>query len=357
MPLSMRTCLAACALLASPAAPAARSAAPPPRVVVVTVESSLPSAGRHIRQLAFDGDPGTWFATAKNPGPADHFTLRFDSPVAVASLHVTTGRPDGRDRLHAGILEVSSSGMTFTTVARFVQGEARVAVNGKRLLAVRVRPESDLKCPLTIREIAIDSSPAVATFRYPVEFTVNVDDAPAMKGWAEKTARLCERWYPRISDELRSPGYRPPQQVTMTLRKNYRGVAAAGGGRIVGSVQWFSERPRDVGAMIHETVHIVQNYRRGNNPGWLVEGIADYIRFFKYEPGKLGRINPKRARYSDSYRTSAAFLAWLTEKHDPDIVRKLNQAMRAGEYRDELFKKWTGKTVQELGQEWRATLR
>jgi hypothetical protein len=111
--------------------------------------------------------------------------------------------------------------------------------------------------------------------------------------------------------------------------------------------------------MVHETVHCVQRYRRGGNrnPGWLVEGIADYIRFFKYEPGKLGRINPDRARYDGSYRVTAAFLAYVTEKYDKELVRKLNMAMRAGEYKEEVWKDCTGKTVQELGEEWKATLR
>ena len=39
--------------------------------------------------------------------------------------------------------------------------------------------------------------------------------------------------------------------------------------------------------MVHETVHCVQQYRTRNNAHWLVEGIADYIRFFKYEPSSF----------------------------------------------------------------------
>ena len=142
----------------------------------------------------------------------------------------------------------------------------------------------------------------------------------------------------------------------MRLRNDYNGVAAAGGGRITGSVKYFKAHPDDVGAMVHETVHCVQRYRTRNNPGWLVEGIADYVRFFKYEPGKLGRINPNRARYNGSYRVTAAFLAYVADKYDKDLVRKLNQAMREGEYKEELWKALTGKTVQELDEEWRATL-
>jgi hypothetical protein len=119
-----------------------------------------------------------------------------------------------------------------------------------------------------------------------------------------------------ICEELKSDGFTPPRRVTITLEGSYVGVAATSGGHIVGSAAYFRAHPDDVGAMVHETVHVVQGYRGGNNPPWLVEGIADYIRFFKYEPGKLGRIDPGRARYDGSYRVTAAFLAYLAEKYD-----------------------------------------
>jgi hypothetical protein len=108
--------------------------------------------------------------------------------------------------------------------------------------------------------------------------------------------------------------------------------------------------------MIHETVHIIQNYRGRNNPGWLVEGLADYIRFFQYEPDKIGRFNAQRARYTDSYRTSARFLDYLTKTYDKEIVPKLNRAMREGTYKDELFQDYTGKPLAKLGEEWKASL-
>ena len=122
------------------------------------------------------------------------------------------------------------------------------------------------------------------------------------------------------------------------MKNDYKGVAAAGGGRITGSVKYFKAHPDDVGAMIHETAHVVQRYRGRNNPGWLVEGVADYVRFFKFEPGKIGPINPDQARYNSSYRVTAAFLAYLTEKYDKEIVLKLNKAMREGRYKEALFK-------------------
>jgi hypothetical protein len=254
-------------------------------------------------------------------------------------------------------LEISETGKKFEPAAKFTEGSVWQKLDRGLVKAVRIQPSEDLKHPLAIREIMIESDPPVAVFKYPVEFFVDVTDAPEMKDWAEKAAEVCERQYPMICEELKSDGYVPPHSVLMALKNDYKGVAATSGSRIVGSVKYFKAHPNDVGAMVHETVHVVQRYRGGGNPGWLVEGIADYIRFFKYEPGKLHKLDPGNARYDGSYRVSAAFLDYLTNKYDPQIVRKLNQIMRQGKYKDEVFKEMTNKTLPELDQEWQATLR
>jgi hypothetical protein len=336
--------------------PFAATAAEP--VVTAVVESSLASAGENIRQLAFDGDAATCFASEKNPGGEDHFTLRFDKSVAAKSITVTTGRPAGEDALAAGTLEASADGKQFEELAKFASGAASAKPEGRKIQAIRIRPAANSGKPLVIREVAVESDPPVATFKYPVEFIVDVADAPEMQEWIDKAADICTRAYPMINDELKADGYKPPRVVKMALKKDYRGVAAAGGGRITGSVKFFKDHPDDFGAMVHETVHIVQRYgRRRGNPSWLVEGVADYIRFFKYEPGKIGRLNVERARYDRSYRVTAAFLAYVTDKYDKELVKKLNKAMRAGEYKEDMFKELTGKTVQELDEEWRTALR
>lgn len=110
-------------------------------------------------------------------------------------------------------------------------------------------------------------------------------------------------------------------------------------------------------------------YRGGT--GWLTEGIADYIRWFLYEPKShgagaayiQGRIesDAKRGRdfelkYNDSYRISANFLNFVTTKYDRHIVAKLNNALRQGQYYDDIWADITGKTVQELDQAWLASV-
>lgn len=324
-------------------------------LIAATIETTLSTDGEHIRQLAFDGNDKTYFASAKNATAKDHFTLVLAKPAAVRSVRIAAGRPSGEDKLEAATLEVSADGTVFEELTKFRAGAAEAKPARGRIQAVRIRINNDLKHSLVIREIVLDSDPAVAVFKYPVEFTVDVSDAPEMKEWAEKAARVCEQQYAMINEELKADGFQPPRRVKMRLKK-MGGVAYASGGQITGSVSYFKEHPKDIGAMVHETVHVVQSYRVRGNPGWLVEGIADYIRFFKYEPGKLGRIPPSRARFDGSYRVSAAFLAYLTEKYDNHIVRKLNKMMREGEYKKEAFQKWTGKALEQLGEEWRATL-
>jgi hypothetical protein len=148
------------------------------------------------------------------------------------------------------------------------------------------------------------------------------------------------------------------------------GVAATGGTRVRCAAGWFRQNLQGEarGAIVHELGHVVQNYglaRRNNpnatrTPGWIVEGICDYIRWFLYEPQSHGAEitarNIARAKYDGNYRISANFLNWVTDTYCKDIVLRLNTAARQGKYDDQLWKTATGHTVQELGDEWKAAL-
>lgn len=336
------------------AEPARPDVAPP---IIAKIETTLTTAGDQVRQLAFDGKAATFFRSSQNLAAADHFSLILEKPVAVRSVSVVTGDAEGRGKLDGGTLEISTDGSAFEQLAKFTDGCAGSKSQTPRVQAIRLRPGSDQDQPLVVREIRIESDPPVAVFQYPVEFAVDVTDAPDMQEWADRVAQICVRAYPMINEELKSDGFRPARLIKMTLSSNYEGVAAASGTQITGSVKFFKDHPDDVGAMVHETAHVVQNYRGRGNPGWLVEGVADYVRFFKFEPGNLGPIDPNRARYNSSYRVTAAFLAYVTEKYDRELVLKLNKLMRDGNYREEIFKDLTGKTVQELDEEWRETLK
>ena len=233
---------------------------------------------------------------------------------------------------------------------------AKHATNPQRALLYGVHLDDYLREP-----DALSQSPASA----PYQITIDSTDAPELKDWVEKKLQpTVDKWYPSIARALPSRNYTAPARLTIAITEDYRGVAATAGNRVFCSADWLKKNydGEGAGAVIHELVHVAQQYQHADhgtpNPGWLVEGVADYIRWFKYEPAPTGTRprNLKKAKYTDSYRATAGFLNFVVEKHDKAIVEKLNAAMRQGKYRDGLWKELTGKTVDELREEYVATL-
>jgi hypothetical protein len=203
------------------------------------------------------------------------------------------------------------------------------------------------------------------------EITIETTETPDLTDWAHKElGPVVQKWYPRLVEMLPSEGYQAPKKVSIEFSASMRGVAATGGTRVRCAAGWFRRELQGEakGAIVHELVHVVQNYGIGRQtnpnptrtPGWLTEGIADYIRWFLYEPethgAEITSRNIDRARYDGNYRISANFLNWVTETYDKNIVRELNAAAREARYNDDLWTKFTGHTVQELGDEWKASM-
>src|SRR5436190_4607447 len=122
--------------------------------------------------------------------------------------------------------------------------------------------------------------------------TIDVSLAPDLQDWAQtKLLPICDEWYPTIVKMLPSDGFAAPEHFTVQFRGDMgRGTpAATRGTRISCNIGWFRRNlsGEAAGAVVHEMVHVVQQYgaaRRTNpnaapNPGWMVEGIADYIRW------------------------------------------------------------------------------
>lgn len=200
------------------------------------------------------------------------------------------------------------------------------------------------------------------------QFVIDATEAPDLADWSEKSLKpVIIEWYPKIVALLSDEGFEAPKRITLRFRNDMGGTPASAAGPNVNlNARWMQSQIRGEarGAVVHELVHVVQRYpgRRGRSPdgtapGWVVEGIADYVRWFLYEPQSRGAEitarNLDAARYDASYRVSANFLDWLVRTYDKQIVSKLNSAARAGRYDEELWKQWTGKTVQELGDEWK----
>ena len=107
--------------------------------------------------------------------------------------------------------------------------------------------------------------------------------------------------------------------------------------------------------------------RARSDTGWLTEGIPDYIRWFLFEPNSHGadfiyfkELSESAAKkgqtyelkYDGKYRPTGYFLNFITQKYDPQIVSKVSDSLRQGRYYEAIWFDNTGKTLQELNQEW-----
>lgn len=146
------------------------------------------------------------------------------------------------------------------------------------------------------------------------------------------------------------------KRVIFLVDPAYKGVAATSGGIVRYSPKWMAEHPEDIDVVTHEVMHIVQGYPGGAGPGWLTEGIADYVRYIygvNNEAGKWSLPNYDASHaYTKSYRVTARFLVWLEKNKKKNMVTKLDGAMRSKTYSADLWKELTGKTLDELWSEY-----
>ena len=188
---------------------------------------------------------------------------------------------------------------------------------------------------------------------------INVDfsEVPDLKDWALKAQRESEDYYAVIAEKLRSDGFTPSRQITLVFTEGIEGLgpgvpafAIPAQSKVYFRAGHIRANPNDFGMVIHEVTHVVQHYTHGGNrPSWLVEGIADYVRWENWEkPAARRRINPLKAKYTNGYSDTARFLSWVEKSHDKDLVLKLNAALRQNTYNDELFKTYSGKDLSAL---------
>lgn len=206
------------------------------------------------------------------------------------------------------------------------------------------------------------------------QYVIDVTAAPELAVWTETELKpVILEWYPRIVAMLPSEGFTAPKKVTFRYLPSAKmeGIPAyAQGGTISLNAGWMNrEKNREArGAVVHEMVHVVQSYqgrrnrgaRREPTPGWIVEGIPDYIRWFLYEPQSKGALLSKealsKAKHDASYRVSANFIDWVIRTHDPSgtLLPKLNASAREGRYSSEIWQELTGKSEQELASQWKS---
>jgi hypothetical protein len=145
------------------------------------------------------------------------------------------------------------------------------------------------------------------------------------------------------------------ETITFVMDTSYKGVAGAANGKVTFSPEWLRKHPGDIDVVTHEVMHIVQNYPGDAGPGWITEGIADFVRYkFGQDNAGAGWSLPdykEGQHYTNSYRVTARFLAWIEQKIKPGFVLGLDANMRSKTYSVAVWQQLTGQSLEQL---WKA---
>lgn len=193
-------------------------------------------------------------------------------------------------------------------------------------------------------------------------------DSIARKGWTLIFINKDPSFNPEIATKLKETFFtvypalvkrfnkKSADKVVFVIDPEYKGVAATSNDKVVFNPLWFKDHPGDIDVVTHEVMHIVQAYGNTPGPGWLTEGIADYVRYrYGVDPEgsnwKLPEVKQGQ-HYTNSYRITARFLVWMEQHKDKKIVDRLDVIMRNHTYQDRTWEELSGKTIDELWNEY-----
>ncbi len=169
--------------------------------------------------------------------------------------------------------------------------------------------------------------------------------------------RLEEIFFINYPKQVKLYNKKAMEKVIFVVDPEYDGIAAAGGGVIRFNPEWFKKNPGDVDIVTHETMHLVQAYPNGAGPGWITEGIADYVRYTMGVDNAGAKWSLPELQeghsYTNAYRITARFMVWIEKNKKKGFVQKLDAAMRSKTYTDDFWKINTGKTVDQLWEEYK----
>lgn len=188
--------------------------------------------------------------------------------------------------------------------------------------------------------------------------TVDTRQATDLYQVAVNMSNTCQSVFPQIVQRLSSAITAAPHYITLTDSGFSNGAVAytdTAAGTIKVSISYMRSQPSDMGLVAHELTHVVQGYVNVNVPGWIVEGMADYMRY------TLGYANSwsyfhcaSSERYTSGYGCGASLLKYVERVYMPSVVKDLHNTVRQNRYTDAFFTGNTGKTPDQLYAECRS---
>lgn len=156
--------------------------------------------------------------------------------------------------------------------------------------------------------------------------------------------------YPRLVERFNAGA---PRTVEFSIGPSSY-IAGASGNEVRYQTEWLLDHPEDYDVVVHEVMHIVQSYTTA--PGWLTEGIADYVRdqygVNNAAAGWSLQMPGAGSSYTDGYGTTGRFLLWLEARYEVEFVDMLDTELRGGSYVPDFWISYTGKTVEQLWQDY-----
>jgi hypothetical protein len=175
---------------------------------------------------------------------------------------------------------------------------------------------------------------------------------PKARRAAAEAAQIIKKWYPVLAGWLGEKVHKAVEVRVEFVNDPKGDIAWASGNTITMNLAKTLQGSHiDEGILIHELTHVLQPYQ-GPVPGWLVEGIADYNRWVRYEPHNWESGSIAGVSYTDGYGWAADFLGWVERHYDRKLVRGIHAQARAGKYTNDLFRKRTKKTLDRLWAEY-----
>jgi hypothetical protein len=226
------------------------------------------------------------------------------------------------------------------------------------LLLADVTADSPIKLSRRVALTALASfvvASAARASNASVDVTVDVSNVPELAEWGRRLKGMIQGWWPIITRNLASAGYEAPDAVTIDFKDISTECigAYAHDHTVTVNRADILQHQDDFGRVAHELVHVVQAYPSPTIT-WLMEGIADYLRYYVLLPDDPRRqFDPQHYTYQLGYQPAAALLDWVERTYGAGSVQRVNAVMRQGGDGEAELLKITGSTPFTL---WRGYL-
>jgi len=189
--------------------------------------------------------------------------------------------------------------------------------------------------------------------------------APQSENNARRLLDFCEKIAPTLETKFGRGPSAPPYKIQYYIpQPGSQGTggdanAYVGNGQVYLSINyWQTKALYDAEILAHELTHVIQSFYGYNTleyPGWLIEALADYG---AYTTGYSNDLEKNCYHFSSDmqnqthvYNCTYKFLKFIENKYDSALAFKLNKALQSGNYSENLFVQYTGKTFDQLTAE------